>query len=572
MDSIEGRFWKKSYDSGIDDLDPALWESTLVEGFRKSFGAYPDKPAMTFMGVTITFAELDRYANRFSNMLLAQGFKKGDVVAIDMANIPEYIIAYVGTVKAGCVVSGVSPLMSPDEIRFQLVDSDAKCFVTLDAIFEKHLTKIHADLPELRVVVAARIGGFLPPVKNFLGTLLGKIPKGRVTPLQGKTVYSFYDIIKTSTFPATAPEVNITPDDLAYLQYTGGTTGAPKGAMLTHRNALADIFIVSNWLHIEMGKGIAMSAFPLFHIAGLFTSSCFLFLGMTQIMIPNPRDTDHICAEMKKYHPYITANVPSLYHILMVNPKFRKLDHSQLETCISAAASFPESSQKDLESIIGRGKLLEAYGMTETSPLTAMNPTRGKKKLGCIGLPLTNTEIKIVDPGSGKEVARGEAGELCVKGAFVMKGYYKQPGETANVIDSDGYMHTGDVVVQDDEGYLKIVDRTKDLVNVSGFKVFSKKIEEILTVHPSIQEIAIIGIPDTDKPGSEMVVAFMTPAEGVNLEGNEESIKNEIIAFAKNHLAPYEVPKVIEIRKELPLTSVGKLDKKALRAEIRQRT
>ena len=501
-------------------------------------------------------------------MLISHGLKKGDVVGIDMPNIPEFLIAYLGTIKAGCAVSGVSPLLSAEEIKFQLLDSNAKCFVTLDAIFERHLTKIHSELRELKVVVAGSVGGFLPGIKSFLGKWLGKIPKGKVTPLEGKTVYQFAGVISSSKFSNTTPDIDITPDDIAYIMYTGGTTGVPKGAMLTHRNALADIHIVSTWLHLEKGKGIALSAFPLFHIAGLFTASCFLAYGVPQILIPNPRDTEHICAEFKKYKPFITANVPSLYHLLMSNPKFGELDHSQLKTCISAAAAFPEDAQKKLEGIIGSGKLLEAYGMTETSPLTVMNPTYGKKKLGCIGLPLPNTSLKLLDPVTGAEVAPGEAGEMCFKGPQIMKGYYRQPGETAKAVDKDGYMHTGDVAVQDEEGYLKIVDRTKDMVNVSGFKVFSKKVEDILAEHPAIEEIAIIGVPDPGKPGSELVMAFVIIAEIPPQDGDEASLKENIFTFARARLTPYEVPKVIEFRKELPLTSVGKLNKKKLREEV----
>jgi long-chain acyl-CoA synthetase len=568
MGTGRAEFWKNSYDSGINDLDPALWESTLNDGFKKSFSTFQKKKAVAFMGVEITFAELDTYSNRFANMLLAEGLTKGDVVGIDLANIPEYLIAYIGTLKAGCVVSGVSPLLSADEIKFQLADSEAKAFVTLDAIFEKHLTKIHAHLPKLKVVIAASIGGFLPGIKSFLGKLLGKIPTGKITQLEGKTVLMFHDVLFKGSYPDTAPDVTLVPDDIAYLQYTGGTTGAPKGAMLTHRNALADIRIVVNWLHLENGGSVALSAFPLFHIAGLFTSSCFLYYGITQILIPNPRNTDHICEEMKKYKPFVTANVPSLYHLLMSNPKFSKLDHSALEICISAAASFPEDSQKKLETIIGHGKLIEAYGMTETSPLTVMNPTWGEKKLGYIGLPLPNTVIKLLDPSTGREVPCGEPGEMCVKGPVVMAGYYKQPEETARAVDSDGFMHTGDIAVQDKAGYLKIVDRTKDMVNVSGYKVFSIKVEAILAEHPAVGEIAIIGIPDIERPGSELVAAFVKVRDGYQYDGDEISLKKNIVSFARERLATYEIPKIIEFRNEMPLTSVGKLNKKKLREDF----
>jgi long-chain acyl-CoA synthetase len=254
----------------------------------------------------------------------------------------------------------------------------------------------------------------------------------------------------------------------------------------------------------------------------------------------------------------------------MANPKFKSLDYSGMDRCICAAAPFPEESQKEFEEIVGKGKLLEVYGMTETSPLTTMNPSKGKKKLGSIGLPLLNTDIKLVDPETGKEVALGEPGEICVKGPQIMVGYYNKPEETKKTIDADGYLHTGDVAVQDEEGYLRIVDRTKDMIIVGGFKVFSKKVEEVLAGHPAVEMIAMVGLPNPERPGSELVKAFVTPTKEYENK-NYKEIEEDIIRFAKEKLAPYEVPKIVEIRKELPLTTVGKLDKKILRAEARKK-
>jgi len=560
-------FWKKSYDPGIADLDPAKWETSYVEAVEPIFERFPNKTAFAFMGVKVTFEELGRYANRFAHMLLANGLKKGDVVGINLPNIPEYLIAWLGTLRAGCVVSGISPLLSAEEMKYQLKDSNAKGLVTLDAIFAARLVEIIDDLPELKLVATTSVGSFLPAIKRVLGQLLKKIPKGKVTPLPGRLVVDMKRVVNEPQYSADNPEVNITPDDVAYIQYTGGTTGSPKGAMLTHRNAVSDLLIVQHWLGWEEGKGLALSGFPFFHIAGLFFNENCIYLGWTQILIPNPRDTGHICKELAKYRPTALVNVPSLFQMLLDDPKFKKLNYSKLDNCISAAAPFPEDSQKELESIVGQGKLLEVYGMTETSPLTTMNPSKGKKKLGSIGLPLINTDLRLVDPDTGKVAAVGEPGEICVKGPQVMIGYYNNPEETKLVFDEDGYFHTGDVAVQDEDGYLSIVDRTKDMLIVGGFKVFSKRVEEILTEHPAIEMIALIGVPNPKRPGSELVKAFVTIRPDYKTGGDEEAIKADILQMAKDKLAPYEVPKQIEIREELPLTTVGKVDKKILRKE-----
>ncbi|MBN1881195.1 MAG: AMP-binding protein [Deltaproteobacteria bacterium] len=562
----EKQFWRKSYDPGIDDIDPKTWEISYVDAIRPTFKQFPQKAAMAFMGVEITFAELEAYANRFANMLKEHGIGKGDVVGVNLPNIPEYVIAWLGALKAGCVVSGVSPLLMSEGMQYQLKDSKAKCLVTLDAIFAARLVPIAESLPDLKVVVAASVGGFLPGVKRFLGKLLKKIPSGAVTPLSGKTVYKIEDVIKTGRFSDVDPGITISPDDLAYIQYTGGTTGPPKGAMLTHRNAVSDLLIVQHWLGWVKGKGLALSGFPFFHIAGLFFNENCIYLGWTQVLIPNPRDTKHICNEIKKYRPTSLVNVPSLFQMLIADPMFKEIDHSNLETCISAASPFPEDSQKELEKIVGAGKLLEVYGMSETAPLTTMNPSLGRKKLGSIGLPLINTDIKLLDPATGKEVAVGEPGEICVKGPQVMTGYFNKPEETKLAVDKNGYMHTGDVAIFDEEGYLRIVDRTKDMIIVGGFKVFSVKVEDKIIEHPAVDMIATVGVENPDRPGSEIVKAYIQLVPEYK-DKDKKELEAEIIAFAKEKLAAYEVPKVIEFRDELPLTAVGKLDKKVLRRE-----
>jgi long-chain acyl-CoA synthetase len=559
------RIWKKSWDEGLADLDPQLFETSVVDVMRPAFERFPDKAALAYMGTEITFAELDRYANRFADMLIKNGLGKGDLVGINLPNTPEFIIAWLGTLKAGCVVSGVSPLLSTEEMQYQLKDSDAVGLVTLDAIFSARLTIIAHNLPRLKVVVAASVGGFLPGVKRVLGKLLKKIPTGRITPLEGKTVYRMEEVIRTTTFSDGAPGVTVTPDDRAIMQYTGGTTGVPKGAMLSHRNAASNILVWADWLgFVPGGNGVGISGLPFFHIAGLWAGETFVYLGWTQVLIPNPRDTDHITREIARYRPSVLGNVSSLFQLLMANPRFRKLDHTTLEYCVCGAAPFPAESQEEFEAIVGRGKLMEAYGMSETSPLIASNPSKGKKKLGSIGLPVLNTDVKLVDPVTGKKVGIGEPGELCVKGPQVTSGYYKKPQETGDAFDTDDYFHTGDVAIMDDEGYLRIVDRTKDMIIVGGFKVFSVKVEDILTRHPAIDMIATIGVPNPERPGSEIVKAFvrLKPEYAAR---DKEALRVDITGFAKEKLAPYEVPKVIEFMDQLPVTAVGKIDKKRLR-------
>lgn len=551
------RFWKRHWDEGLADLDPARFETTYTDLVRPIFRKFHEKPACAYFGRHVSYAELDRASNRFAHMLLAEGFQKGDVVGISLPNMPEYIFAWLGTLKAGCVVSGVSPLLTTAQVAYQLRDSNAKGFVTLDITFADKVPELTAQLEALRLIVTARAGSFLPGLE------------GKVTPIAGRTVYPFEEILEGGKYSTDEPGVEITPDDIAYLQYTGGTTGMPKGAMLSHRNCVADLLIYQTWLGWKEGEVTALCGFPFFHIAGIFVNANGIYLGGLQILVPNPRDTEHICAELEKYKPSLLVNVPALYQLLMANPKFRQMDHSHVETCISSASPFPEEAQREFEKIVGKGKLLENYGMSETSPLIVSNPVKGKKKLGTIGLPLLNTDIRLLDPETGREVAVGEPGEMCVKGPQVMVGYYGKPEETRNVIDADGYLHTGDVVVQDEEGYLRVVDRTKDMIIVSGFKVFSVKVEAILAEHPAIASVALIGIPNPERPGSELVKAFVQRDPGHAFEGDEAALTEDILAFARAKLAPYEVPKTVEFRKELPLTPVGKLDKKLLRREAR---
>ncbi len=566
--NYKDKHWKANWDSHVKDLNPQEFETSFTEAIRRTFEELPDKLAFGFYGTEISYGELDKLSNEFAHMLIENGMKKGDVLGVNVANIPEYIIGVLGAMKTGIIVSGVSPLLSTVQIQYQLNDlgSGGKkvALLTLDAIFAGHITKIYTKLPSLKLIITTSVGGFMPKMLAKLGKLAGKIPKGKVTPLEGKIVLEYHKDVK-GKYSDELPNVKITPDDIIFIQYTGGTTGPPKGAKLSHRNFVADIKIFQHWLSWEFGAGFGLSGFPFFHIAGLFTCANVIMLGWSQILIPNPRDTNHMIKEMLKYRPTVLANVPTLYQLIIKNPKFKKIDKDMINYAISAAAPFPKESQEIFEDVIGKGKIIELYGMTETSPLTVGNPSRGKKKLGHIGLPFPNVDFKLVDPDTGREVPLGEAGEICVKGPMVMEGYHNKPEETKKAIDSDGFMHTGDVGIMDEEGYVRIADRTKDMIIVGGFKVFSAKLEDTLTKHPAIEMVATIGVPNPDRPGSEIVKAIIQIAPDYEFEGDEKALKENIIAFATENCSPYEVPKIIEFTDELPLTVVGKVDKKLLR-------
>ena len=562
------RFWKSSWDKNVNDVSPELFDTTVHGSLKSIFTDFPDRMALAFQGNEIPFSEVDKRSNQFARMLIDNGFKLGDIVGINLPNIPEYVFAMIGALKVGCIVSGISPMLSDVQMHYQITDLGAgQCNVailTLDAIFQHRLLNIASKLPDLKLMVATSVIGYFSKVDRAKIKAVKEIPSGEVTPIEGKVVLDFWDdvIAKYSDEPV---NVEVTPDDIAFIQYTGGTTGPPKGAELTHKNIASQFVLILEWLKWERGKGVALSGFPLFHAAGLVFCLNVMSLGISQVLIPDPRDTANICNEMSKYKPILLVNVASLYQLLINTRKFKRIKHDNLQNCISGASPFPAESQKQLEDIVGKGKLLELYGMTETSPVTVMNPDKNERRLGWIGLPLPNTEMKLVDYETGEEVPVGEPGEILVKGPMVMKGYHNKPEETKNSIDSDGYMHTGDVAIMDEKGYLKIVDRTKDMIIVSGFKVFSAKLEDNLAKHPAIEMVATVGVPNPDRPGSEFVKAYIQIDPKFEYDGNEDALKEDIIKFARENCATYEVPKFIEFSEELPLTSIGKIDKKVLR-------
>ncbi|ACL04688.1 Putative AMP-dependent Co-A ligase/synthetase [Desulfatibacillum aliphaticivorans] len=376
----------------------------------------------------------------------------------------------------------------------------------------------------------------------------------------------FFEVINET--PDNPPEVTLEMSDPCFLQYTGGTTGPPKGAVLSHGNMFSNVFQFEKWLHVNHGEEVWVSGFPMFHQAGLYVSVCCMAYGGTQCLIPDPRNTDHIIGEIEKYKPTLLVNVPSLFMMLMANEKFKDLDFSTVRGCMSGAAPFPVDAANQLEGIVGKNKMVEVWGMTETSPLITVNPVKNAAKIGSVGLPLPNTKFRIVDLADGwTEVPMGEEGELICSGPQVMQGYLNKPTETTNALrehEGDLWMHTGDVGRMDDDGFVYVVDRAKDMIIVGGFKVFSSEVEDKLYQHPAIEMCALVGLPNPERPDSEIVKLFVQKSAEY-ADTPDEKVQEEIAAFAKEKLAPYKVPKQYEFVEAIPLTSVGKVNKKILR-------
>ncbi len=546
--------WLKNYDPNV----PANLEyedKTFTEKFREIVGKYPNKTALHYMGKAISYRDLDLASNQLAAFLIKSGLKPGDVVGIHLPNVPAHYISVIGVQKAGCVSTGLSPLLTPVEMEHQIRDSQAKMIISIDILFEK-IAEV-ADKVDFSTVLVTEIADYLPGIKRVLGKLLKKIPTAEVTALKGKTVMKFTDALKG--MPEALVNVPRTMDDTIFLMYTGGTTGPAKGAILTHRSYMSNRNQTLTYLDLKADI-VALSAFPMFHIAGLAFGGFCMTNGATQICVPNPRDTHFIIEALEKYKPNIVVNVPTVFFELMKTPDFKALDKSNLDFCLSAAAPFPPENIAELESVIGPN-FIELYGMTETSPVTVCNPRYGKHKPASIGMPLPDTELKLVDPATGELVPIGEPGEMAIRGPQVMKGYFGQPEETANAV-RDGWMFTGDVAKMDEDGYLYIVDRVKDMVIVSGFKVFTRELDDVLVQHPDVDLAATIGYPDPERPGSERVAAAIVLKPGVEKSDAE---KQKILEYLKEQVAPYKVPKTIEFMDELPTSGVGKILKKDLR-------
>lgn len=546
-DAYASKPWLKHYDDHVPEfLD---YENKPFNAkFKETVERVGDDRALIYMDNVLTFKDVDRLSDRLAAYFIKSGLEPDDVVGLHALNIPANYIAMVAAQKAGCVTTGISPLLTPHELEHQLNDSGAKVVLTMDLLFAP-IAGV-AERCGFSTVIVAGTTDFMP----------GEFPPAQAQEVPGKTVISFTDAI--ADMPEDPVLVPRGMEDTIFIMYTGGTTGPSKGAVLTQRNFMANCQQTLTWTDEPGYTGeVSISAFPMFHMAGLAMAAGLLQGGLGQICVPNPRDLDFIIGAIDKHKPASIINVPTIFFELLKKPEFRALDFSNIRYCISGAAPFPPESIPDMESVVGDNKFIELYGMTETSPISVCNPRYGLKKVGSVGLPYPDTEFKLTDPETGETVPPGDTGEICVRGPEVMKGYYNKPEETANAI-RDGWMHTGDLGRMDEDGYVFLVDRLKDMVIVSGFKVFTRELDDELMKHPDVDMAASIGFPDPDRPGSERVMAAVVLKPGID-KGEEE--KEKILAYLRETVAPYKVPKVIEFYDALPTSAVGKILKRELR-------
>jgi acyl-CoA synthetase (AMP-forming)/AMP-acid ligase II len=557
-DAYSSKPWLKSYDKHVPPTITDYPKMSCAEAMREAFDGLPDRMALNYMGTSISFREFDTYSNQFAHFLISQGCQAGDVVGVHLLNVPASFFAAIGVQKAGCVFTGISILLTAEELEYQLNDSGTKILLTFDFNFET--VKKAVVKTKVKTVVVVSIADFLPYIKKTLGTLLKKIPKGDVHSLPNIEVIRFLKAIECR--PKDLVNVKVKQGDPCLMMYTGGTTGPPKGAVLTHANVVCHMKQMRTWTGFNnIGEHTIASAFPLFHQAGNFLSLWAITMGASAILLTNPRDLKFMCKAMKKFKPTALINVPTLYLELMKMPEFKALDFSGVQFFVSGASPFPAESIREFENIVGKGKVMEVYGMTETTPLITSNPRLGVKKVGSVGIPMVGTEVRLVDPSTGEPVPLGQPGEIVVKGPQVFKGYHNKPEENANSF-RNGWFHTGDIAEMDEDGYFFIVDRLKDMVSVSGFKVFTRVVDDILMEHSDVDMAATIGIPDPKRPGSEIVASAIKLKPGIDKSDTE---RQKLVTYMKERVAPYKVPKVMEFMDELPLSAVGKILKRELR-------
>ena len=552
------RLWLRHYPPGVPaDIDASRYPS-LVAMFEEGFKTFADREACICMGKSLSYAELDEASRAVAAWLQSRGLKHGARVGIMMPNILQYPVAIAAILRAGCTVVNVNPLYKPRELEFQLADAGAEAIFVLEN-FASVLQQALPNTPVKHVVVAS-MGDMLGIVKGALVNTVVRHIKKMVPTYSLPGSVTFNEALATGRKTGFG-SVTLGPDDIAFLQYTGGTTGVAKGAMLLHRNLVANMLQVEAWnqplvdVPPKIDHLLIVTALPLYHIFAL--TACFLLAvrtGSTCLLIPNPRDIRGLVSELSHYKVNLFPAVNTLYNALLNSPDFGKIDWSMLKSAVGGGMAVQKSVADAWVKATGK-PIIEGYGLSETSPVLTCNRGDINEWTGTIGLPLPSTEISIRDD-NGKELSNGEQGEICARGPQVMAGYWQSPEETAKAMTADGFFRTGDVGVMDIHGRVRIVDRKKDMISVSGFKVFPNEVEDVAMSHGGLLECALIGIPD--KHSGEAGKLFA-------VKKNPDLTEAELRKFLAARLASYKVPKQIEFRDELPKTNVGKILRRALR-------
>ena len=556
------RPWLASYPAGVSaeiDIDEF---SSIVAVLQSSLDKYRDRPAFSHMGKVISYAEVDRLSTQFAAYLLGElKLKKGDRVAIMMPNCLQYPIATFGVLRAGLTVVNTNPMYTARELKHQLVDSGASAILVLDN-FGHTVQEVLADTP-VKHVITTGLGDMLGFPKGSLVNFVLKYVKKMVPDYDIPGTVRFKDALTLGQMHA-LPQIDITHDDIAFLQYTGGTTGVSKGAMLTHRNLVANMQQASAWIgqKARLGHELIVTALPLYHIFAL-TANCLVFMkfGARNHLITNPRDMPGFVKELSTIPFTAITGVNTLFNGLLNTPGFDKLDFSHLTLSLGGGTAVQRAVAERWKQVTGC-PLIEAYGLTETSPAACMNPPTLTEFNGSIGLPVPSTDACVMDD-DGNILPQGQDGELCIRGPQVMKGYWQRPEETAKSIDADGWLHTGDVARMDEKGFFYVVDRKKDMVLVSGFNVYPNEVEDVIAMMPGVLEVAAIGVPD-EKSGEAVKVVIVKKDPGLTVE--------QVKAHAREHLTGYKQPKHVEFRTELPKSNVGKILRRELREQSKEQS
>ena len=550
------RVWFESYTEGAPhDIDPDTYPS-LVALVDEAIARFPDRPAFDSMGVRITFAELDRLAKDFAGFLTSgAGLARGDRVALMMPNVLQYPVALVGALRAGIVVVNTNPLYTARELRHQLVDSGARAIVVLENF--GHVLEECIDDTEVKHVVVTGLGDMLGFPKSALVNFVVRHLKKLVPPFRIDGAIRWKDALASGR-GAAAGELDLTGDDLAFLQYTGGTTGVSKGAMLTHRNMVANILQADGFLRpfAREGEEVIITALPLYHIFAL-TVNCLTYMrfGAMSVLITNPRDMPGFVKTLAGVRFTAITGVNTLFNGLMNTAGFSALDFSPMRISVGGGMAVQSAVAERWKAMTGVA-LLEGYGLTETSPCACMNPLHLDDYTGTIGVPMASTECRVIDE-AGNALPVDTPGELCVRGPQVMRGYWNRSEDTAAVIDDEGWLRTGDIAQSDASGFFRIVDRKKDMILVSGFNVYPNEVEEVVSQHPEVLEVGAIGVRD-ELSGEAVKIVVVKRSPGLT----EESLRE----YCQQHLTGYKRPRHIEFAQELPKTNVGKI----LRRELRE--